>query len=56
MILSEYKKQIFVNFKLFDGIYDGLQEDKIILVDDERIEKVDKSSELKRYQESLVSG
>jgi imidazolonepropionase-like amidohydrolase len=49
--MSSNTKKIFVNFKLFDGIKDGLQENKIILVKNERIEKIEESSALEGYQD-----
>lgn len=49
--MSGESKKLFVNFKLFDGIKEGLQENKIIFVKNERIEKIEQSSALKGYQE-----
>jgi imidazolonepropionase-like amidohydrolase len=49
--MSSNTKKIFVNFKLFDGIKDGLQENKIIVVNDERIEKIEENSALEEHQE-----
>ena len=49
--MNQKSKKIFLNFRLFDGIKDGLQENKIIRVDKERIEKIEESSALKRYRE-----
>ncbi len=52
--MNRKPKKIFLNFRLFDGIKDGLQENKIILVNHERIEKIEESSELKGYREYEV--
>jgi len=49
--MNRNEKKIFLNFKLFDGIKDGLQENKIIRVNNERIEKIEESSALKGYRE-----
>ncbi len=49
--MNKNMKKMFFNFRLFDGIEDDLQDNKIILVNNERIEKVEESSAMEKYRE-----
>ena len=42
-------KRGFYNFKLFDGISENLQSDKIIRIDGERVEGVDPAEKMRFY-------
>jgi len=49
-MMNPKPKKIFRNFRLFDGVNDGLKENRIITVNQERIETIEDASALKEYE------